>query len=142
MTIFEVETDEQINDCYRAYSALRPHIVADAFLPKVRRQMAEGFRMVALRDEGLVVSAAGYRIAEFMAWGRVLYVDDLTTLPASRGKGHGGALVDWLIAHARAAGCDEFHLDSGYMRHDAHRLYLNKGMILASHHMTLDLRSR
>ena len=80
-------------------------------------------------------SAAGFRLAEFMAWGRVLYIDDLTTLPEARGQGFAGLLLDWLAEYARQQGCQAVHLDTGYTRHAAHRVYLSKGFELSSHHM-------
>jgi hypothetical protein len=37
--------------------------------------------------------------------------------------------------------CDQFHLDSGVGidRQEAHRLYMNKGVRISSHHFQLDL---
>jgi GNAT superfamily N-acetyltransferase len=70
----------------------------------------------------------------------VVYIDDLTTLPEARGKGFARALLDWLIAHTKDSGCDAVHLDTGYGRHAAHRLYLSRGFELNCHHMAVDLR--
>jgi GNAT superfamily N-acetyltransferase len=63
-------------------------------------------------------------------------VDDLSTLPPARRRGHAQALLDWLAAEARRLGCDELHLDSGVGpdRAHAHRLYLNAGLRITSHH--------
>jgi hypothetical protein len=47
--------------------------------------------------------------------------------------------MDWMVAHARANGCQGVHLDTGYTRHAAHRLYLRKGLQLNCHHLALDL---
>jgi GNAT superfamily N-acetyltransferase len=79
---------------------------------------------------------AGFRAGHSLAWGRHLYVDDLSTLPAARRRGHGRALLDWLVEEGRRLGCDQLHLDSGVGldRADAHRLYLNAGLVIASHH--------
>ena len=33
--------------------------------------------------------------------------------------------------------CDGLHLDPGYARHDAHRLYLSKGLQFNCHHLAL-----
>ena len=118
---------------------LRPHLEETSFLAKVRRQEKEGYRLIYISEQELVVSAAGYRILEFMAWGRVLYVDDLITIPEKRGSGNAGLLLDWLIQQGRVEGCDELHLDTGYQRHAAHRLYLNKGLNLNCHHLALKL---
>jgi hypothetical protein len=45
-------------------------------------------------------------------------------------------LLNWLTEEARQLNCDQIHLDSGVGldRADAHRLYLNAGMVIASHH--------
>ena len=139
MTVFHPTSDAELASCFPAFLALRPHLDLEGFLQQVRRQQAQGYRIVAMQADGLVPSAAGYRFTEFLAWGKVLYIDDLTTLEPARGQGHGGALLDWLIAHAREQGCNAVHLDSGYQRHAAHRLYLHKGFVLSSHHLALPL---
>ena len=140
--IFIVETDAEIASCFPVFSALRPHLKEGDFLPQVRRQEKQSYRIVALKHEGAVRSVAGYRFAEFLAWGRVLYIDDLATLPGETGRGYGGALLEWLINHAKEGACDAVHLDTGYARHAAHRLYLNKGFKMNSHHMALELRTK
>lgn len=71
-----------------------------------------------------------------MAWGKVLYLDDLITDPEKKKNGYGGNLIKWIEKVAVESGCDEIHLDSGYGRNDAHRLYLKCGFHLASHHLS------
>lgn len=139
LELFHPSSDAELAACLPAFLALRPHLSLETFTQQVRRQQAQGYRIIAVRVDGQVPSAAGYRFAEFLAWGKVLYIDDLTTLESARGQGHGGALLDWLIAHAREHGCSAVHLDSGYQRHAAHRLYLHKGFVLSSHHLALPL---
>jgi GNAT superfamily N-acetyltransferase len=101
-------------------------------------QRAEGYRLVGAFEEGTpeAVAAAGFRVAHLLAWGRFLYVDDLSTLPSARRHGYGRALLDWLVDEARRLGCEQLHLDSGVgpARADAHRLYLNAGLQITSHH--------
>ncbi len=133
--IFLAHDDSQIESCFDAFSVLRPHVRRETFLPQIRRQAQQGFQVLALEQDGLVKSVAGFRLAEFLAWGRVLYIDDLSTLPEARGQGFAGLMLDWLTEHGRQQGCRALHLDSGYARHVAHRLYLNKGFELGSHHM-------
>lgn len=128
---------QQLQACFRVFSYLRPHLNESAFLSQVGKQQTEGYKIAYVEKNGRVVAASGYRIAHFLAWGRVLYVDDLVTDPEETCQGFGGAILNWLIEQAKHAGCDEIHLDTGYQRHDAHRLYLNKGFRLASHHMSL-----
>jgi GNAT superfamily N-acetyltransferase len=60
----------------------------------------------------------------------------------ARSRGHGEAMLHWLIDYARRENCDEFHLDSGVQRFGAHRFYLNHRMDITSHHFALRLRDR
>lgn len=135
--IFIAQSDNEIQGCFPVFKVLRPHLSEDGFLPQVRRQQAQDYKILALKHEGIVKSAAGFRIAEFLAWGKVLYIDDLITLPEEKKRGYAGELLDWLIAYAQNHQCDEVHLDTGYTRHDAHRLYLRKGFQFKSHHLAL-----
>lgn len=139
MKILSVTTDAEIAACFPAMKELRPHLDEAAFLAKVRRQEKEGYRLAGIAAGGAMTAVAGYRILEFMAWGRVLYVDDLVTRADHRGSGCAGALLDWLIQRSREEGCDELHLDTGYQRHAAHRLYLKKGLEFNCHHLALKL---
>jgi GNAT superfamily N-acetyltransferase len=138
--IFIANSDAEIESCFAAFKALRPHIEQNNFLPQVRRQQAQSYQILALRHDGVVKSAAGFRFAEFLAWGKVLYVDDLTTLPGETSQGFAGLLLDWLINHAKSNQCQGVHLDTGYARHAAHRLYLRKGLQLSGHHLALELQ--
>jgi GNAT superfamily N-acetyltransferase len=137
--IFLAQSDAEVISTFPAFHELRPHLDAEKFLAQVRRQEAQSFQILALRSNQEVVSAAGFRVCEFLAWGKVIYIDDLTTVSQARGRGYAGKLLDWLIEHAKASGCTGIHLDTGYGRHAAHRVYLQKGLQLNCHHMALYL---
>ena len=104
-------------------------------------QRPEGYRLVGGFEGGRVVAVAGFRVMNTLFSGRVLYIDDLSTLPGARRAGHAGRLLDWCEEEARRLGCDELHLDSavGREREDAHRLYFNKRLRIASYHFTKPL---
>ena len=131
---------EETGLAFDAMRALRTDLVDErAFVQRVNEvQRAEGYRLVgAFEDEGTsAVAVAGFRGAHGLAWGHYLYVDDLSTLPDARRRGHGQALLAWLVEEAKRLGCVQLHLDSGVGldRADAHRLYLNSGLVIASHH--------
>ena len=133
------ETDAEILRCFPVIAELRPHLVEAQFVERVRRQQGESGFQLAFVEDGSVKSVAGFRIAEFLAWGKILYVDDLISTSAERSKGHGKLLLDWLVARARADGCAQFHLDSGVQRFEAHRFYLRERMIISAHHFSLNL---
>jgi hypothetical protein len=56
------------------------------------------------------------------------------------GRGHGRALFEWLLHHAKTQGCEQLHLDSGVQRFDAHRFYLGRGMAITAHHFAVKLK--
>jgi GNAT superfamily N-acetyltransferase len=137
--IFIATTPQEIDFCFNAFAALRPQLKRDSFYAQVARQALQGYQILALRAQGQVLSVAGFRLVEFLAWGKVLYIDDLSSLPEARGLGYAGQLLDWLIERAKSQQCQSIHLDTGYQRHAAHRLYLRKGFELNCHHMVLGL---
>ena len=130
---------------YPAMRALRTHYGDEAtFVERVDGvQRAEGYRIVGGFEDGTehALAVAGFRIGHMLAWGRFLYVDDLSTLPEARRRGYGRRLLDWLTDEARRQGCEQLHLDSGVTadRYDAHRLYLNSGLAITSHHFARKL---
>ena len=132
-------TDFEIDRCHPVMCELRPQVPREAFLSRVRRQGHGGYLLACLESGGEVKAVAGFRIFECLAWGRVLYVDDLVTSAQVRSKGHGERLFDWLVDRARSEGCDELHLDSGVQRFGAHRFYLRKRMDITCHHFAMKL---
>jgi hypothetical protein len=108
------QTDEEIKDCYLVMAELRPHILEQEFLPRVKRQMNEsGFKLVYLKDGE--VKAVG-------------------------GVGYGGALFDWIVEYAKRENCDQNKLVSHVERFAAHRFYLNRRMIIEAHYFSLSLK--
>ena len=134
--IKEATTDTDITRVYPVMRELRPHIKgADEFLERVRRQQSgSGWRLIYVEDNNVPVAAAGFRISEWLAWGRALYVDDLICLESHRGQGFAEALIVWMEELARNEGCGEFHLDSGTHRLGAHRFYHRLKLGIASFH--------
>lgn len=124
---------------FEAMRALRTHHASlDEFVRRVDdEQRSQGYRLVgAFDDDGRCTAVAGFRVIRNLAWGDCLYIDDLSTLPEARRRGHARALLDWCLEEARRLGCDQLHLDSGVgpEREDAHRLYFNAGLRITSYH--------
>jgi GNAT superfamily N-acetyltransferase len=132
-------TDDEILQCFPAMSVLRPHLEADRFVERVRQQQAGGYMLAALYADGDARSVAGFRLHDTLAWGRIVYIDDLVTAPEARRQGYAGRLLAWVLDYARAHGCQQAHLDSGFQRHAAHRFYLGQGWVLATHHFAQSL---
>ncbi|HYM57111.1 MAG TPA: GNAT family N-acetyltransferase [Solirubrobacteraceae bacterium] len=144
MTIRELRAGETARAA-RALLELRPALGSAGAL--VRRideiQRPGGYRLAGAfdEDEDDAAAVAGFRIAECLAWGRQLYVDDLVTAADRRGRGHADELFVWLVEEGRREGCGELHLDSGLGpdRQDAHRFYFRHGLRIASFHFAREL---
>jgi GNAT superfamily N-acetyltransferase len=135
-----IESAEQITACYPAFLALRPHLKsADELVRRIDLQQEAGYQVAGIAEGEVYVSVVGFRPMDTLAWGRIIYIDDLSTVAEARGKGYAGRLLDYVRALAIEQNCDAVHLDSGYTRLDAHRLYLNKGYVLSAHHFALNL---
>ena len=119
---------------------LRPKIGSSSdFVGTVNdTQRSQGYRLIASFDDDdeQAAGAAGFRVLDYLAWGHALYCDDLSTREKYRGRGHAGALMDWMVEEARRLGCGDFHLDSGVGpdRQTAHRLYFKKDMRISAFH--------
>jgi GNAT superfamily N-acetyltransferase len=139
---------------YRALRELRPHVASvEQFVALVNgAQRPEGYRLVGsfaddavsagtgtATPDAVPVAAAGFRRLHTLAWGDLLYVDDLVTMEAHRGRGHAHRLVGWVVAEARRLGCVAVHLDSAPHRHAAHRLYLNERFVISSFHFSREV---
>jgi GNAT superfamily N-acetyltransferase len=129
---------------FAAMRALRHHLTDEGeFVRRVDElQRPQGYRLAGVvEDDGAVSAVAGFRVLEMLAYGRILYVDDLSTLPSARRRGHGRALLQWCADEAVREGCVALQLDSnvGPERQDAHRLYFNSGMRISSYHFAREL---
>jgi hypothetical protein len=72
---------------------LRPHLTSEqAFIEQVQRQIREGYQLAYIQDGGQVKALAGFRFLEFLAWGKVVYIDDLVSDTATRRNGYGGTV--------------------------------------------------
>lgn len=137
------ETDEEIDKCYPVMAELRPHVAREDFLHQVRRQMAaSGFQLVYLSVGSDIKAVAGIRIAEWLARGKSLDLEDLVSAESDRSKGFGGKLFDWIVDLARKEDCTEVRLVSHVTRYRAHRFYLNKRMRLDAHFFSMSLNSK
>lgn len=129
-----VKTDDDIHSCYNVMFELRPHLSRGEFVAQVKRQIEEsGYELIYLTDEGDVKAVAGIRIAEWLARGMSMDLEDLVATESDRSKGYGGQLFDWLLDYGRQRGCTEIRLVSHVTRFRTHQFYLKKKMILDGH---------
>jgi|GEM_PF-3146667 len=78
-----------------------------------------------------------FRFLEFLAWGSVLYIDDLITDCGARRNGNRGKLLKWVIEQGKQAKFDQIHLDSGFQGEK--RILKQRGLLSES--VTLPMMS-
>ncbi len=130
-------TKEQIIFCKDVLFSFRTNLDETTYIDQIMCMINnENFTLVYIPNRENTAAAAfvGYRFMHTLRTNRMIYVDDLFTHPEYRGIGYAGSLLDFVDQEARKAQIESIHLDSGYMLYDAHRLYLNKGYVLACNH--------
>ena len=110
--IRELRADQEILAAFSVMAELRERARPDTFLPEVRRQQAEGYRLYGGFVEDRLVTLAGVRRTHTLARGEHLFVDDLVTASDARGHGHGTAMMQWLAQQAADEGIRRIYLDS------------------------------
>lgn len=127
-------SDDRLDEVYPVLIELRTELTPEEFRTRYTIGYADGYRVVALYDNGECRAVAGYRMLVNFVHGKVLYVDDLVTANAWRSKGYGKALNDYMTELARAEGCGRVTLDSHVDRVGAHRFYFREGYAITSFH--------
>jgi len=131
------KTKADIEMCKEVILEFRPNVTEENYLDLVMKMMEkDGFKLVYIpnNENTKAVAFIGYREYVMLRTGNMIYIDDLFTSPECRGKGYAALLLDYVAKEAEEKEIQSVHLDSGYMLHDAHRLYLNKGYFLACNH--------
>lgn len=140
MEIKEVSSTTEILKCWEVLFLLRPHLIENNFVATVQEMMSEGYQLAFVEEGDKAVACVGFRYLQYLYNGKHIYVDDLVTLAAYRGKGYAAKLLDYVDIKAKEKGYNAVTLDSGYLRTDAHRLYLNKGFTLVAHHFSKNIK--
>ena len=139
MKIIEAKSDAEILMCWEVLNELRPHLEKEKFLSLIKEMMFEGYQLAFIVEKGEAVSAIGFRYLQFLYNGKHFYIDDLVTLEKYRQNGYAALLLNYVFELARKNGYEKVTLDSGHHRNAAHRLYLNKGFTISSHHFMKQL---
>jgi ribosomal protein S18 acetylase RimI-like enzyme len=135
LTLQHAQTDAEVAACFDVMQQLRPHLQSpDELVARVTLQRAQGYRLLALKDDERPVALAGYRIADNLVHGHFLYVDDLVTDANARGGGHGEQLIEALREIGREAGCAKLVLDTALSNARAQRFYFRVGLLASGLH--------
>ncbi|HTG67066.1 MAG TPA: GNAT family N-acetyltransferase [Flavobacterium sp.] len=127
-------TDNEIASCWEAISVLRPMLEREHFVSLIKDLQKEGYQLLYIQEGGITVAIAGYRIYTMLYCGKMLYLDDLSTLENFRGKGYASQLLNHLKEIALENNCVSIQLDSGPGRTTAHKLYFKEDFTISAYH--------
>lgn len=126
-------------EVYTVLRELRTTLTVDQLELVYREGFPQGLRFTAAyRHAGgeptECVGVAGWRIMWLTLALKKLYVDDLVTTEGARSLGVGRALLRYLEAKAKEAGCTRLDLDSGTYRGHAHKFYFRENLLIDAFH--------
>lgn len=113
-SIYKVETELELKECFPILQELRPHLKFEEFLDIYKQsQKHDGYEIICIRKNNEVVALMGYRILYDFVRGRHLYIDDLVTTEKVRSTGLGAKLLKYAEELAPKLGCKVLRLCTG-----------------------------
>lgn len=135
VSLRHAEHDDELRACYTPMVALRPGLRdAEELLTRIRRQQAQGYRLLAAWRGDEALGLAGYREQDNLIYGRFVYVDDLVVREDVRREQLGERLLTAVADEARRLGCARLVLDTGLGNALAQRFYFRQGLLAAGMH--------
>ncbi|HEX8014855.1 MAG TPA: GNAT family N-acetyltransferase [Flavobacterium sp.] len=132
-------TNQDIASCWEAMYLLRPMLKKTEFIKKIKEMQKEGYTLLYISQNNEAVAVAGYRFFTMLYCGKMLYLDDLSTLEIYRGKGYASILLNYIYEIAKFEKCSSVQLDSGHIRTDAHKLYYKENFTINAFHFNKQL---
>ncbi|MDP8258288.1 MAG: GNAT family N-acetyltransferase [Candidatus Aadella gelida] len=124
--ICELYTPEEIKESFSVVKELRTHLSESEYLDVADEMLARGYRLLALKYKGEMVTVAGIEVSMNLYHGRHIWVYDLVTAEKYRSKSYGEKMLKYIEDMARKEGCGIVSLASKFEREGAHRFYEDK----------------
>ncbi len=133
--IRHIENDADLAASFTVMRELRPHLTdTTAYVEQIKRQYAQGYRLLAAWRNGSIVGLAGYRSLESTIYSRFVYVDDLVVTSTLHRSGIGELLLQSTRQQAALLSCKNFVLDTGLHMALAQRFYFRQGLLARGMH--------
>ncbi len=133
--IRHIENDADLAASFTVMRELRPHLTdTTAYVEQIKRQYAQGYRLLAAWRNDSIVGLAGYRSLESTIYSRFVYVDDLVVTSTLHRSGIGELLLQSTRQQAALLGCKNFVLDTGLHMALAQRFYFRQGLLARGMH--------
>lgn len=119
---------------------LRPHLASEEeFVARWRRQVAVGYRLMALGHGDGPTALAGFRLQDNLMHGVHFYVDDLVTDETAHSTGQGRLMTDRLKSEAHRLGCRRLVLGTPLTNSLGHCFYFRHGLLARALRFSIDL---
>jgi ribosomal protein S18 acetylase RimI-like enzyme len=136
-----ITTDLEIEQCWEVAFLLRPHLNKKDWSSMILEMMkTEKYSIAGILDNDKFIAFAGYRVMTSLHSGNIIYIDDLCTLEAYRGKGLATQLLEHVNAIAAANHKDAVVLDTNFNNNTAQKVYLKNGFEFVAVHLACALR--
>ena len=124
LTVKELELSD-LELAFPVIGQLRTHLGFAEYLALVGEMKMNGYQVLCLFEGDQVVSYAGFAKGTNLYYGRHVWVYDLVTDQAKRGKGYGKLLLSCVEGLARENSVECIALSSRFVMESAHRFYEN-----------------
>lgn len=138
MHITECASDEEILATYKVATQLY-ELPKETYLAYVREMMQQGYRLVALYENGQCIAISGFRVGRRLYCGKFLHIDNLVTDRRHRKQGVALVLIEWMKEEAARIGCDVMLADTYIENGPAQALFKREGFMTRGYHLKLDL---
>jgi GNAT superfamily N-acetyltransferase len=126
ITIQEILEEEDLKKAYPVMAQLRTKLSEEDYFRLFATMKEQGYQLIGLYEVDQVKALAGIIQLTNFYNDKHIYVYDLITDHASRSRGFGEKLINYVEELAKDAGCGMMTLTSGNQRIDAHRFYEDK----------------
>lgn len=121
-----LSTRSQWLDAFPIMHQLRTDLTPETYIALLQDMQTEGYQLYALYHEEEMVALAGCGWRTNFYNKRHVFIYDLVTDENYRSMGYGEELFDYIHHLAKEEGAQYVALESGIIRHDAHRFYEEK----------------
>ena len=91
--VTELQCDAEFGEAFPVVRELHHDLDERRYRELIPEMRAAGYRMFAVREEGVLVAVAGVQRLTNLYYGRHFYVYDLSVAEGARSKGHGERLL-------------------------------------------------
>lgn len=128
--LITVQSKIDLERCFSIIKELRPSLtLSEYILIYEEAHRTNGYEIVAIEENGEILSVMGYRILYDFVRGKHIYIDDLVSTKEARSKGLGAELLFHAENVAKELCCKSLRLCTGLDNNRGMKFYERNGWI-------------